>query len=117
MSRPSWRLSAAAATGQRENIGAATRRMVLAALRAALAPMSIRTIAMLAGISYDRVRRALEPLCAQGFVAASGPANNRRYALTVTGMGLHPGGLASASAAGGHAATPPPAARPGSAAA
>lgn len=120
MSRPvNWRAAAAAATTQREELAARTRRRVLNALASAIAPLAIKSIAGIAGVSYDRARRALETLVVLGTVRASGPANNRRFALIVTGTGIAAGGPASVSSAAGACAgcSSTPAARPGSEAA
>lgn len=111
----SWRNAAAAATQQREQLAARTRRKVIAAMTGAIAPLSIQTIADLADVSYFRARRAIETLVALRTVEASGQANNRRYALRITSMGNLSGGPASESAAGACAgASLTPAARPGS---
>jgi hypothetical protein len=83
----------------------------------ALAPLSIQTIAQMAGVSYFRARRALHTLVALHTVIASGQPNNRRYALIQSSMGNLAGGPASEKSAAGACAGAclTSAARPGSA--
>jgi hypothetical protein len=120
---PYWRASARAATAASEARGARNRRKVLEALREANGQRSNHQLAVLTGLSYTRVWRALQWLVGSGAVIASGPGNNRRFEippsvdLQDTGTGMNSGGPASESAAGACAGEfLTPAVRPGKAA-
>jgi hypothetical protein len=111
----SWAGAAIAASDER---AARARRKVLEAMRTTVAPLSLKTVAALAGLSYFSAHRAMQTLCAMHRVEASGPANNRRFALIHVGAGQTAGGPASELGTAGACTSSQdtPAVRPGVAA-
>lgn len=73
-----WASCAIAASDMR---GARSRGKVMRVLREASAPLTIKQIAALAGMSYFSVHRALERLQGLHVVSADGARNSRVFSL------------------------------------